>query len=410
MTRTLALETEAIHAGELHDASRSHIPPIYQTSTFTFDNMAEVEAYAAGGPPNYIYSRRSNPNRDALASKLAALEGRSLIQQAKAEGRTEPVVAAEIFSSGMGAVSAAILGTVRAGQHLIAQNVLYGSTEHLISDLLPQYGISVSRISGADPDALARELDAHPNTTAVYLETPANPTMELVDLSAMSKIARAHKAHVIVDNTFATPILQRPLELGCDVALHSTTKYICGHGVVIGGAVISSDVTLMDEQIAPLIRFLGAVPSPFDCWLTNLGLKTLPLRMKQHSANGMKVAQFLEAHPKVTAVHYPGLESFPQYPLAKRQMDSFGGMIAFEVTGGYNAGCKLLDNVQLCSLAVSLGNVDPLIEHPASMTHRVVPPEVRRQAGISDGLIRISVGLEAAEDIIADLEQALDAM
>ncbi len=166
----------------------------------------------------------------------------------------------------------------------------------------------------------------------------------------------------------------------------------------------------MDEQIAPLIRFLGAVPSPFDCWLTNLGLKTLPLRMRQHSVNGMKVAQFLEAHPKVTVVHYPGLESFPQYELAKRQMDGFGGMIAFEVEGGYDAGCRALDNVQLCSLAVSLGNVDTLIEHPASMTHRVVPPEVRRQAGISDGLIRISVGLEAAEDIIVDLAQALDAI
>ncbi len=410
MTRPLAPETEAIHAGELRDASRSHIPPIYQTSTFTFDNMAEVESYAAGGPPHHIYTRRSNPNRDALASKLSTLEGRSLIQQARANGKTDSVVAAEIFSSGMGAVSAAILGTVHAGQHLIAQHTLYGSTEHLIGEMLAQYGITVSRIDGADPDSLARELKAHPNTTAVYLETPANPTMELVDLAAMSKIARAHNAHVIVDNTFATPVLQRPLELGCDVVVHSTTKYICGHGIVVGGAVISSDVTLMDEQIAPLVRYLGAVPSPFDCWLTNLGLKTLPLRMKQHSANGMQVAQFLEAHPNVSLVHYPGLKSFPQHELAKRQMDSFGGMIAFEVKGGYDAGCRLLDKVQLCTLAVSLGNVDTLIEHPASMTHRVVPPEVRRQAGITDGLIRISVGLEAAEDIIADLEQALDAI
>ncbi|MCA9926446.1 MAG: PLP-dependent transferase, partial [Anaerolineales bacterium] len=203
------------------------------------------------------------------------------------------------------------------------------------------------------------------------------------------------------------PALQRPLELGADVVVHSTTKYISGHGTIIGGAVVSRDIPLLEEKIGMLIRYLGGVPSPFDCWLTNLGLKTLPLRMERHCANGMAVARFLEGCEGVTAVHYPGLESFPQHALAKRQMDGFGGMIAFEVAGGYEAATRLLDNVKLCALAVSLGNIDTLIEHPASMTHRVVPPEHRAQTGISDGLIRLSVGLEAAEDIIADLAQAL---
>jgi methionine-gamma-lyase len=220
-------------------------------------------------------------------------------------------------------------------------------------------------------------------------------------------IAHAHNARVIVDNTFATPVLQRPLELGADVVVHSTTKYISGHGNLLGGAVISRDVPLLEDKIGVLIRYLGGVPSPFDCWLTNLGLKTLPLRMKQHCANGMQVAQYLEEHKRINFVHYPGLENFPQHDLAKQQMDDYGGMIAFEVAGGYEGVVRFLDRLQLCSLAVSLGNVDTLIEHPASMTHGDISPEIHAQIGISDGLIRLSVGLEAVEDIIADLDQAL---
>ena len=255
-------------------------------------------------------------------------------------------------------------------------------------------------------ESLAQELAAHPNTTVIFLETPANPTMACVDIAAVVDVAHAHHAQVVVDNTFATPALQRPLELGADVVVHSTTKYISGHGVIIGGAVVSRDVPLLEEKIASLIRYLGGVPSPFDCWLTNLGLKTLPLRMRQHCANAMEVARFLEGHKGVTAVHYPGLESFPQHDLARRQMDDFGAMIAFEVKD-YAAAAHLLDRVQLCALAVSLGNLDTLIEHPATMTHSSLSPEARAQTGISDGLIRLSVGLEAVEDIITDLDQAL---
>jgi methionine-gamma-lyase len=398
--------TEAIHAGESHNAEGAHVAPIYQTSTFTFANMAGVEAHAAGEDNSYIYSRGGNPGRKALAAKLAALEGHQLIRKARQAGDDSAVVAAEIFSSGMAAISAALLGLAQAGDHVVAQDVLYGSSDHLVTELLPQYGITVSRVKGLDAERLAQELRAHPHTTAVFLETPANPTMTLVDITAVAEVAHAHGARVVVDNTFATPVLQRPLELGADVVVHSTTKYISGHGVIIGGAVVSQDIPLMEEKIGPLIRFLGGVPSPFDCWLTNLGLKTLPLRMQQHCANAMEVARFLEGHKGVTAVAYPGLKSFPQYDLAKRQMDDFGAMIAFEVKD-YAAATRLLDQVQLCTLAVSLGNLDTLIEHPASMTHDAVPPEVRAQIGISDGLIRLSVGLERAEDIIADLDQAL---
>ncbi|MCP4140915.1 MAG: PLP-dependent transferase [Chloroflexi bacterium] len=399
--------TAAIHAGEIHDAQGTHIAPIYQTSTFTFKDMAAVEAYSDGAENSYIYSRGSHPNRAALAEKLATLEGYQLIQDAKAAGNNEPVVAAEIFGTGMAAISAALLGTAQAGDHVIAQDVLYGSTDHFVKELMPQYGITTSRAKDLTPEVLEEAFAEHPNTKCVFLESPANPTMILVDIAAVVEIAHAHNAKVIVDNTFATPILQRPLELGADVVVHSTTKYINGHGTLLGGAVISSDIQLLEEKIGPLIRFFGSVPSPFDCWLTNLGLKTLPLRMQQHNINGMQVAQFLEAHKSINFVNYPGLESFPQHELAKSQMDGFGGMIAFEVAGGYEGASKFLDRLKLCSLAVSLGNVDTLIEHPASMTHGDIEPEIRAQTGISDGLIRLSVGLESAEDIIADLDQAL---
>jgi methionine-gamma-lyase len=403
-----ALDTEAIHAGEMQDKQGAHIPPIYQTSTYSFADMRAVEAYASGEVDGYIYSRSGNPTRKALAAKLAALEGHRLIQRAQEAGSSDPVVAAEIFSSGMAAISASLLGLAQAGDHVIAQDVLYGSSDHLISELLPQYGISVSRLRELQPERLEQELAHHPNSTVIFLETPANPTMTLVDIKAVSDIAHAHHARVIVDNTFATPVLQRPLELGADVVVHSTTKFISGHGVLLGGAAVSKDITLLEERISSLIKFLGGVPSPFDCWLTNLGLKSLPLRMRQHCANAIQVAQFLEAHDGIAAVHYPGLESFSQHDLARRQMSDYGGMMAFEVKGGYDSCCRLLDQLKLCALAVSLGNLDTLIEHPASMTHRSLPAEVRAQLGISDGLIRLSVGLEAVEDIIADLDQALD--
>jgi methionine-gamma-lyase len=393
------MATEAIHAGEIHDALGAHTAPIYQTSTFTFESMDAVQSVVSAETDGYMYGRGGSPARAALASKLAALEAFGLTTGT--EG-----ISAEIFSSGMAAISATLMGLAKAGDHIIAQEALYGSADHLISDVLPAYGVTNTRIAGLDQVLLERALRANRNTTVVYIETPANPTLALVDIAATAEIAHAFGARVAVDNTFATPVLQRPLEHGADVVVHSTTKFINGHGTVIGGAVVSNDETFMEEQIASLIRYLGGVPSPFDCWLTNLGLKTLPLRMEQHCANAMTVAQFLESRSAVVSVRYPGLESDPQHGVARKQMDGYGAMVAFDL-GSYEAAARFLDRVDLCTLAVSLGNIDTLIEHPASMTHHVVPPEEREASGITDGLIRMSVGLESIDDIVDDLDQAL---
>ncbi len=393
------LATTAIHAGEFHDPTGAHIAPIYQTSTFTFEDMDAVEAFTNGESDAYVYTRPGNPSRAALAAKIAALEGIGL-------GGGRDQVKAEIFGSGMAAISAALMGLARAGDHLLTQQVLYGSADALISNVLTGYGITNSRIPALDPAALERELETHPNTAVVYMETPANPTMSIIDIARTAEVAHAHGVKVVVDNTFATPVIQRPLEHGADVVVHSTTKYINGHGTVVGGAVVARDSEWMTERIKPLVGGLGGVPSPFDCWLTNIGLKTLPLRMARHSENGMAVAEYLDRHPAVVATHYPGLPGHPGHEVAARQMDAFGAMIALDL-GSYEAATHLLDRVKLAKLGVSLGNVDTLIQHPASLTHRLVPPDERAASGITDGLVRLSVGLEDVEDIIADLEQGL---
>ena len=393
------MATAAIHAGEIHDPSGAHIAPIFQTSTFTFEDMDAVEAWTSGEAERYIYTRPGNPSRSALARKIAALEGIGM-------GADREQVTAEIFGSGMAAISAALMGLAKAGDHIATQRVLYGSADGLISNVLTGYGITNSRIPGLDPEALEHDLETHPNATVVYLETPANPTMLIIDIARTAEIAHAHGAALVVDNTFASPVLQRPLEHGADVVVHSTTKYINGHGTVVGGAVVSRDPEWMTERIKPLIGGIGGVPSPFDCWLTNIGLKTLPLRMARHSENGMAVARFLDQHPAVIATHYPGLPDDPGHEVAARQMDGFGAMMAFDL-GSYDAATRLIDGLQLAKLGVSLGNVDTLIQHPVSLTHRMVPPEERAASGITDGLVRLSVGLEDVEDIIADLDRAL---
>ncbi len=396
----LKMATAAIHAGEVHDPSGAHIAPIYQTSTFTFEDMDAVKAFTSGESEAYVYTRPGNPSRAALAGKISALEGIGL-------GDERDQVKAEIFGSGMAAISAALMGLARAGDHLLTQRVLYGSADGLISNVLTGYGITNSRIPALDPAALEQALETHPNTTVVYMETPANPTMAIIDIARTAEIAHAFGVKVVVDNTFATPVIQRPLEHGADVVVHSTTKYINGHGTVVGGAVVARDPEWLTERIKPLVGGLGGVPSPFDCWLTNIGLKTLPLRMARHSESGMAVAGYLDGHPAVVATHYPGLPGHPGHEVAARQMDAFGAMIAFDL-GSYDAATHLLDRVKLAKLGVSLGNVDTLIQHPASLTHRMVPPEERVASGITDGLVRLSVGLEDVEDIIADLDGALN--
>ena len=390
------MATEAIHAGEMHDPSGAHIDPVHMTSTYVFEDVGAIGSWASGESEADVYSRVGNPNRRALSEKLAALEGYGL----------DSPVSAEIFSSGMGAVTASIMGLAGSGDHVITQSVLYGTTNHLFSEVLPSYGISSSKVPLMNPDLLEHELSAKSNTKVVYIETPANPTMSVIDISKTAQIAHAHGARVVVDNTFATPVLQRPLALGADVVIHSTTKFIDGHGTVIGGALVSRDPDFIENGGGALVRYMGAVPSALDCWLTSIGLKTLPLRMREHCSNARVLAELLDSHPKVVETYWPGLEGHPQHDIASRQMEDFGAMMSIEL-GDFDSACRFMDGLSMSSLAVSLGNVDTLVQHPASMTHRLWPPEDRIAVGISDGLVRISVGIEDPEDIVADFERAL---
>jgi len=301
-------------------------------------------------------------------------------------------------------MTAAVMAVVESGQHIIADRTIYGCSYAFFSELITKFGVDVSFVDAVDPANIASAIQE--NTGLIFVETPANPTLKIVDLETVSEIAHGRGAKVVVDNTFATPYLQRPLDLGVDIVVHSATKYIGGHGDVVGGIMVSTK-EFLDEVRLTTLKDIGGVISPFDSWLLLRGLKTLALRMEKHCSNAMAVALFLEEHPAVDRVYYPGLTNHPQNVLAKKQMDDFGGMVAFELKGGLDEGITLMNDVKMCHLAVSLGDVDTLIQHPASMTHSVVPWEKRLEAGITDGLVRLSVGIEEPEDIINDLDQAL---
>jgi len=382
--------TKAIHAGQKPcPVTGAHVTPIYQTSTFVFKDVDQGARRFAGEEAGYIYTRLGNPTVAELEEKIAALEGGE---------------AALGAASGMAAISTALLSLLKQGDHVVAGDTLYGCTHGFIHEMLPQYGIEVTMVDTSDLSNIEKAMK--PNTKVVYVETPANPTMKMVDLKGASDIAHRHGARLIVDNTFMSPYLQRPIEHGADVVVHSATKYIGGHGDVIAGLIISSK-ELIDNMRIPYLKDFGGVLSPFDAWLLLRGLKTLGIRMERHCINAQKVAEYLEKHSMIEKVHYPGLLSHPQHELAKKQMDGFGGMMSFELKGGLQAGKVLMNNVKMISLAVSLGCVDSLIQHPASMTHSPVPREERLKAGITDGQVRLSVGIEDVEDIVADLDQAL---
>ncbi|HHY87297.1 MAG TPA: aminotransferase class I/II-fold pyridoxal phosphate-dependent enzyme [Chloroflexi bacterium] len=400
------MTTLVTHYAEGHNDLHAHVTPIYQTSTFRFPDVSTGAGIFKGEQPGYIYTRLNNPNHDQLAAKYAALEGLDLIRRQPDRDPAE-ATAALIFSSGMAAISSAILARVKAGDTIIAQESLYGATFNVLKEIAPRYGIQVALIHDPRPEEWERAFAEHPGATLAYAETPANPTMAVVDLAAAAEIAHRYGAWLLVDNTFATPYCQRPLTLGADAVVHSTTKYLSGHGVIIGGTVVSRHVDWVQGELCSMLELLGGTPSPFDAWLANLGLKTFELRMRAHCENALQVARFLEGHPKVARVWYPGLESHPGHTVAKRQMSCFGGMLSFELKGGLEAGACMMNSVKVATLAVSLGNVDTLIQHPASMTHSNVPKEARLAAGITDGLVRLSVGIENVGDIIADLDQAL---
>ena len=400
------ISTLVTHAAEMNNPLNAHVTPIYQTATFTFPDVETGAGRFKGEEPGYIYTRLNNPNLEQIALKIALLEGLDLAR-AQADTPVEEVVGGLVFASGMAAITAAVLARVKGGGTVIAQEHIYSATFNFLHDIAPQYGIKVVWLKDASPEQWEAAFQANPEATLAYAETPANPTLSLVDLAAVAEIAHRYGAWLMVDNTFATPYCQRPLTLGADVVLHSTTKYLSGHGQVIGGAAVSRHIDYIKGPLLQMFKILGGCPSPFDAWLCNIGLKTFEVRMQRHCENALQIARFLENHPRVGRVYYPHLESHCDFALAKRQMLSGGGMIAFELRGGFDAGVALMEHVRVSTLAVSLGNVDSLISHPASMTHSNVPPEFRKEMGISDGLVRYSIGIENVEDLLNDLEQAL---
>lgn len=377
-------ETLAIHAGQGPDPAYGAVmPPIYQTSTFAFEGFDK--------PGEFDYTRSGNPTRKQLETCLAALEGGT---------------AGFVFSTGMAATATA-LWSFNAGDHLIVHDDLYGGTYRLLSSVVSEKGISVDFVNLRDLSAV--EAAITPATRAIWIETPTNPLMNLVDLSEITALAKAHGILTICDNTFLSPYFQRPLELGVDIVMHSTTKYINGHSDVVGGALIVNDDQIA-ERIGFLQNALGAAQAPFDCFLVLRGVKTLAVRMEAHNRNALAVAQWLEAHPKIAQVLHPGLPSHPQHELAKRQATGFGGTFSFRIKGGNEEARRLLEAVELFVLAESLGGVESLIEQPYTMTHISMPEDVRLSIGITEDLIRVSVGIEHVDDLIADLERALDAM
>ncbi len=400
------LGTHAIHHGEDADALGSHLQPIYQTSTFSFPDIETGIAIMSGKQPGFLYTRVDNPNLQHLAAKYALLEGIDLIRAAP-ERDPASLVRATVFASGMAAISSAILARVRAGETLLAQRPLYNSAYTYFTEVLPRFNIQTAWAEDLTPEGWEAAIKAHPQTSLVYLETPSNPGLTLVDLAAVVEIAHRHNVWVMADNTFASPYCQRPLKFGVDIVAHSATKYLAGHGTHISGVVISPHIEFMTKELALLLKNHGGAPSPFDCWLGNLGLKTFGLRLERHCANALAVAHYLERRPEVAGVRYPGLESHPGHALAKKQMEHFGGMVAFELRGGVEAAKQLLSRLRTATIAASLGNVDSLIQLSSAMNYNAVPLEIRTRMGVPPGLIRYSVGIEDTADILDDLDQAL---
>lgn len=379
-----SLATLALHAGTAPDpVTGAILTPIYQSTTFVQEGV--------GRHKGFTYSRSGNPTVAALERRLAALEG------------AEHCLC---FATGLAATTALALSELRAGDRAILSDVLYGGTVRLFQQVLCRFGVTAELVDTSDLEALEAALRVP--ARLLFLETPANPTLKLTDIVGAARLAHAAGALVVVDNTLLTPVFQRPLDLGADLVLHSTTKFIDGHNATVGGALITRDAGL-HERLAFLRNATGSIQSPFNAWLTLQGVKTLPLRMERHADNALRVARALAEHPRVTRLLYPGLESFPQHELARGQQGSGGALLAFEVEGGVEAGVRVMESVRLCALAENLGAAETLITHPASMTHAALTPEQRRAAGITDGLIRLSVGLEDPAGIIEDLRRALAA-
>lgn len=377
----MKFDTKVVRAGVYPDPTTGAIvPPVYQSATYVLEEI--------GKDKGYDYTRASNPTRQILENNLAELDGGKY---------------GVCFSSGMSAVDS-VLKLLKSGDHIVCSDDVYGGVSRLFNNLLINYNLSFTYVNSSEPREVENAIQK--NTKLIWIETPTNPLLKVTDLEAIGKIAKKNGILYGVDSTFSTPALLRPLEYGADIVMHSTTKYLSGHNQIIGGVLITNNDNL-SEQFKFIQKTVGAVPSPFDCWLTLLGIKTLSLRMKRHCENALAISEFLESHEKIEMVTYPGLVSHPQHDIAKSQMDGYSGMISMELKGGIPAGISLMNNLKLCSLAESLGAVETMITHPATMTHADVPKEERLARGLTDGLVRLSVGIEDKNDIIEDLEQAL---
>ena len=377
---------------------KPHVLPIYATSSFVFEDINQGIDIFKGKIDGHKYSRYANPTSDAVAEKIAAMEAYGLDLEASAI----------LVSSGMSAISTLFMGLLKAGDKLLTQGNLYGGSTELIMKIIQSLGVEVELMNLKDLDKAEEMIKNDPTIKLVYCETPANPTMACVDLEGLASITKKYNRLSAIDNTFCTPYLQQPFAKGVDFIIHSTTKFLNGHGNGIAGIIIGKDKQMMKDKVWTAMKLLGTNSNPFDAWLINNGMKTLELRMDRHSANAQAVAEYLESHPKVAKVNYNGLPSHPDHELAKKQMQNgFGGMLSFELKGGLDAGIDLMNKINFCTLAPTLGDVDTLVLHPASSSHINVAKEIRERNGITDGLVRMSIGIETVDDIIADLDQAL---
>jgi len=382
--------TLCVHgSGGVDQATGAVSIPIYQSSTFAFQSAKAGAEIFAGEREGYVYTRIGNPTQAALEREIAFLENGE---------------AGLAFGSGMAAISSIIFSLCKSGDNVVASNTLYGGTHQFFMETLPRYEIKVREIDGTNLDNFTDSIDEM--TRCIYIETPANPTLAIIDIKRCAKIANKYKIPLVVDNTFSTPFFQRPLDLGADIAVHSATKYIGGHGDTVAGLVVGKK-DYIDGLRGEILRDMGGIISPLNAWLLVRGLKTLAVRMQRHEENALEVAKYLTLHPKVKQVWYPGMTTHPQYELACEQMSGFGGIVSIELKGGRKAGEKLMNSVHLFTLAVSLGDVDSLIEHPASMTHSTYSAEDLKKVGISEGFVRLSIGIEDRHDLIEDLSQAL---
>jgi len=391
----------AIHAGHETEENFAHLTPIYASSTFVYETAEQGMRRFKGEEKGYIYSRWGNPGMTEIENKIAALESFGL------ETNDHFQLKARVHASGMAAINTLMLGNLKSGDKIISHFSLYGGTQELMNKVLPALGIEAIIVDLRDLNKAEEVIKNDPKIKMMYLETPANPTIQCVDIEELTKIARQHHLIVAVDNTFATPYLQQPFKYGVDFVVHSTTKFLNGHGTAIGGVLISKDVELMNGRLEKVHRLLGGNSNPFDVYLLTQGIKTLEIRMERHCANAMQVARFLEKNPAISKVNYLGLPSHPDHATSLKQMRHPGPMLSFEMKDGLEAGKKFINKLRMCVRAVSLGTCDTLLSHPASMTHYGVPKADREKYGITDGLIRMSVGIESIEDILDDLEQAI---